>query len=341
MALTATILDEYRLPYAQHKDDLYEHRLANYGLFEAYKEDTPNLLNAKLLSDMKMAQGQTTSIPVINRKDATVTSTRSCTKISHASTSAYVAVTFTTLRTGFHMIPSQYQHNYVGYMDDFRKKMLAVERAFLEDLDEASYTSINAARSTVNRAEDNPYPVVATTMRVPDADKEELFNEIHSIMKYNDIVGGFKAVGSPRTKSLIAHLSNQGSANATNYAYQFNGVNYKYSRNCTVATGDRDTVFFYADGSLGFVPWIDPDSRQNQQSHNVKWSTEYLPNLGLEVGLMYQDGCDDNSTEAGNGFEASKYEGWTWSFDYALVTAYNSDTATYPGTIFKAGISKT
>ena len=155
MAITGTVFDEYRLPYNQQKADLYEHRLANYGLYEAFKEDTPNTLNAPLLAEMKKAQGQTTSYPVINRKDATVTTTRSCTLISHASTSAFVNVTFTTARTGFHMIPSQYQYNFVDYMSDFSKKMLAVERACLETLDAAAYTAMNNARSQVNRADGN------------------------------------------------------------------------------------------------------------------------------------------------------------------------------------------
>ena len=69
MAITGTVFDEYRLPYNQQKADLHEHRLANYGLYEAFKEDTPNTLNAPLLAEMKKAQGQTTSYPVINRKD--------------------------------------------------------------------------------------------------------------------------------------------------------------------------------------------------------------------------------------------------------------------------------
>ena len=106
MAITGTIFDEYRLLYNQQNADLYEHRLANYGLFEAFKEDTQNTLNARLLSEMKTAQGQTTSYPVINRKDATLSTTRSCTLVTYANTSAFVDVTFAVARTGFHMIPS-------------------------------------------------------------------------------------------------------------------------------------------------------------------------------------------------------------------------------------------
>lgn len=339
--LQDTYLDEYRLPYAEHKADLYEHRLANYGALEAFKADTSNLINASLLSEMKKAQGQTTTYPVIKTKDYTITTTRSCTKIENYNTSANVTVTFTTMRAGFHMVPSQYQYNQIGYMDDFKKKMDDMQKSMLASLDGTAYTTINAAISAVNNADGNPYPVVANTMVVPNADKEEFFNEAWAIMNQNNIFGDINVLASPRTNALIKHLGAQGVGNSTNYAYQFAGMDFKYSRNVSVATGYRDTIFLYPKGSLGFITWIDPDSRQNQQSYNVKWSTEYLPLLGFDVGLMYQDGCADNSTEVGNGYEASKYEAFTFSFDYAWVTAYNSDSTTYPGVIFKAAISQT
>jgi hypothetical protein len=63
--------------------------------------------------------------------------------------------------------------------------------------------------------------------------------------------------------------------------------------------------------------------------------------LGIDVGMKYQDSCAENSAEAGSGYEASLQESFTFSFDYALVSAYNSDSATLPGVIYKAAISKT
>ena len=178
-------------------------------------------------------------------------------------------------------------------------------------------------------------------MGVPFADRYEFFNELEAIMTQNDLYGGYNIVGSPRVNTLVRHLSNQGSANATNYAYEFMGYNFHYSNRVTVAAGDFATVFAMPTGSLGFLTWVDPDSRMGITSGSKEWSTIFLPLLGFEVGLLYQSTCGDNSTEAGNGFEASMIENFNFSFDYSFNGAYNSDAATYPGNIYKAGLSKT
>jgi len=340
--LAATLLDAYRLPYADSKLDQHEHRLSNYGALETFKNDTPNLVRADLIEMAKKAQAHTTSIPVIKTKDYTISTTRACSVISNSNVSALVSLSFSTVRWGFHMVPSQYGNNSIAYQEDFNRKLNDSCKKVLTTLDTACYTKLNADKSVVNNAASNPWPIASDTMEVPVADANLFLNELDSVMSQNDHAGPYNIVASPRFRALVNYLNAQGVANATNTAFQIMGFNVAYSNRVTVASGDRDTVFVMPAGSLGFIPWVDPDSRMNQSTLSGKvWSIENLPLLGFEVGMLYQDSCADNSTEAGNGFEASKQEGFTFSFDYALLTSYNSDSATYPGSIFKAAISAT
>lgn len=340
--LAATVLDAYRLPYADSALDQNEHRLSTYGVLEMFKNDTPNLVRADLLEMAKKADTHTTSIPVIKTKDYTITTTRACSVITNSNESAFVSLSFSTVRWGFHMVPSQYANNYIAYQDDFNRKLNDSCKKVLATLDAACYTKLNTDKSVVNNAAGNPYTVSGDTMIVPKADETLFLNELESIMMQNDHNGPYNIIASPRFAALVRYLNAQGVANATNTAFQVMGYNVGYSNRVLVAGGDRDTVFVSPVGSLGFIPWVDPDSRQNQTAISGKvWSEEFLPLLGFNVGMMYQDSCADNSTEAGNGFEASKQEGFTFSFDYALLTSYNSDSATYPGSIFKAAISLT
>ena len=339
--LAATVLDSYRAKYADQNLDYYEHRPSVYGAFDAYVKDTPNLFNAAELEKAKMAEDHAVTIPVINKKTFTTTTTRSCTGETNSNVSAFVTPTWATKAVGFHMVPSQYGDNYIKYQDDFNKKMWDMQLHLLAELDTLAYTDLNTDKAAVNNADGNPYTVAANTMGVPFADRYEFFNELEAIMTQNDLYGGYNIVGSPRVNTLVRHLSNQGSANATNYAYEFMGYNFHYSNRVTVAAGDFATVFAMPTGSLGFLTWVDPDSRMGITSGSKEWSTIFLPLLGFEVGLLYQSTCGDNSTEAGNGFEASMIENFNFSFDYSFNGAYNSDAATYPGTIYKAGLSKT
>lgn len=340
--LASTVLDAYRLPYADSNLDQHEHRLSNYGALETFMGDTPNLVRADLIEMAKKAQDHTTSIPVIKTKDYTITTTRACAVITNSNESAYVSLSFATVRWGFHMVPSQYANNMIGYQDDFNRKMNDSCKKVLATLDTACYTKLNTDKSAVNNAANNPWPFAGDTMQVPVADANLFLNELESVMSQNDLTGPYNIISSPRFKALVNYLNNQGVANAVNTAFQIMGFNVAYSNRIAVAAGDRDTVFVMPQGSLGFIPWVDPDSRSNQQAISGKvWSEEFLPLLGFNVGLLYQDSCADNSAEAGNGFEASKQEGFTFSFDYALLTSYNSNSVTLPGSIFKAAISAT
>lgn len=343
MALNATRLDEYTLAYNRSKLDAWEHRLSNYGVLSTYQADTANTIPGyQELVANRTHQLRTVRIPVINRKDFTTASSRTCDAISHEITSAYVTPTWTTLKTGFNMRPAEYALNHLAYQDAFNNKMLAMQRTLLAALDTLAYTNLNTNITGVIAADGNPWTATGDALVVPAADNELFINELGPIMEQGDYPGsGLNIVSSPRFKSLYAELSNQGQYNAENRAFQFAGNNYAFSNRVSVATGDRDTVFAMPPGSLYFMTDIDPDSEMGHSSTDGKeWGTMVLPLLGFEVGVLYQSTCSDSSTAIGTGFEATLSESWMFSFDYSFGVAYNSATATYEGPIHKARLTK-
>jgi len=340
--LLDTVLTEWRSDYQDTNLDLHEHRLSSFGAFEAFALDTPNLVSADQIASERTAQTRATKITVIKRKSYSLSTTRACAAIDNNNVSALVTLTWATLRTGFSMIPSQYPNNHIGYMEDFNRKMLDVQRTFLTQLDTLAVANLNANKSAVNAADGNPYTVTANTMDVPAADKDNFFNELEAILNTNDLEYPVNIVASTRTKALVRELYNQGPANDTNTQYQFGDQNFHYSNRVSVATGDAYTVFAAPMGSLGYLSWVDPDSKLNSTANSGKeWRTMMLPLLGHNVGVLFQDACADNSTEIGAGAEASLIQNYTFSFDYSFINAYNSDPNTLAGTIYKAGISKT
>ena len=341
MTLATTILDEYRLAYARSKMDAYEHRLSIYGGFQTFLNDTPNLIPG--YADLQLGktyQAQTVSIPVIQRATYTTTATRACTKNTDENTSAYEDVTFTTIETGFQMLKAQYKSNNIQYQEDFNRKMIDVQRTFLAALDTAALTNLNTNKSAVNNADGNPYTVASNIMVVPEEDNDLFFNELGSIMLQNDFDGFYNVVATPRVRALIRELTAQGSANDMNTQFQFDNYSLAYTRSVTPATGYRDVVYAMPTGSLGYLSWIDVDSQMgNRSSDGHEWSTQMLPLLGHNVGLLYSSTCASKDSTL-TGLDATLHESWQFSFDYAFINAYNSDSSTYPGTIFRADFSK-
>jgi hypothetical protein len=336
--LALTVLDAYRLPYADSALDLAEHRLSQYGVFELFKRDTPNLIPAATLEAGRKAQTRPVTIPVIKTKDYAITNTRSCAVVTNSNESAFVTLVFGTIVWNFHMVPSQYGNNYIGLQQDFNMKMKDSQKSILTAMDIACYNYLNANKSQVNNGAGKPYPFTNNVILFPATDTNNVLNELSSIMYQNDLNGRFNLVATPRMQSLVNLLKNQGIGNAQNLAFQFGDFDLGFSNRVTLSDNARDTFFVMPKGSAGIVTWIDPSARMGEQAYNTTWTVENLPELGFEVGLKTQVGCNDNSTEAGAGFEASNRIHYQFSFDYALVTPYNSSPATLPGTILKADI---
>jgi len=343
MSLVATRLEEFTLAYNQSNLDVWEHRLSRYGAFATFMKDTPNLIPGyQTLVEERKAEVRTVRIPVIQRKDFTTASSRTCSALTHELTSAYVTPSWTTLKTGFNMRPAEHYNNHIDYQAAFNNKMLNMQRTLAAALDTAAYTHLNTNASAVNAAGGNPYTVVANSMVVPAADNDLFLNELAQSLEQNDIpADDINIVASTRFQSLVREYSSQGTSNDENRAFQFGGYNFAYSNRVSVATADRDTVFAMPQGSLAYLSWVDPDSANNHKSTDGKeWTTAVLPLLGHEVGVLYQSTCADASETIGTGYEATLSESWMFSFDYSFNSAYNSDTVNLAGTIFKSNLTQ-
>lgn len=342
MSLAATVLNDFVLAYNRSNLDLNEQRLSNYGAYEMFRKDTPNLIPGyQELIAGKTSGRRPTKIPVLNKLTYTTGSARTCSAQTKASTSAFVTPSWTTITGGFDMIPAQYTDNYIGYLDDFSHKMRHLQRTFAEAMDTAGAAHLEANKAAVNNADGNPYTVAANAMVVPQADNELFFNELGPIMGQNDLLGPFNVVGSSRLEALVRQYSSQGTSNAENRAFQFGDYSFAYSNRVTVNAGDRDTIYAMPESSLAYMPWVDTDAKMGHESGDGKeWMVQNLPLLDHPVGVLYQSTCGDKSATL-TGLDATLVESFLFSYDYVFLSAYNSSTGTLPGSIYSARFSKT
>jgi hypothetical protein len=334
-------LDEYRLKLAQSNLDQYENRWSNFGAFMSYLEDTPNTLPGAAELVNQYDGHRTVSVVVMQRQTLTTSATRVCTATSTQATSTYVTPTWTTIVTSFFLVPSEHKGNYVSYQEALNHNVAAVERAFLTAIDTAAYTSLNTNKSTVNAADGNPYTVNGNNdMVIAAADNELFFNEAASILMQNNLPSdAVNVIASPRMAALARELNAQGPANNANRAFQFGPYSFYHSPRVTVAAGDRDAAFIAPKGSLAFLSYVDQDAQMGSKSGDHEWSVQFLPKLGLNVGLLVTRDCADESSHGGGASASSLMESFQFSFDYSFVTAYDSGSG--QGTpIFKAAFSK-
>jgi hypothetical protein len=338
MSLAITVLDEYRLRMSESNLDKPENRMANYGAFQTFLADTELTIpgQQELVSE-RTAAGRTVSIVVGNAFNPVVTDTRTCAPSADEMTSAYVTPYWETLETSFFMNAAQNEGNHVKYAEQFARQMLGVAKAFLNANDTACVAHLAANLSGVNNAEDNPYSVVADMMQVAAAENFNFFNEYGSIAMANTLPPlGHNVIGSPRLMSIVRGYQNQGGGNALNTAFQFAGYNFSYTNNIATASGDMAVLYTAPIGSLAFLTWIDPDCRIGSKIGDEKvWTTVFIPELGHSDGVYYTADCEDRSGVV-TGLERTKVDVWEFSYDYTVLSSYNSTPLTVPGVIYGA-----
>lgn len=343
MSYAATKLDEYRLSYDQQNVDAHENRMSEFGAYATFVRDTPNLIPGHRTFVAGRASAQrTASIPVLTKQTLSTAATRTCTPTYNQGTSAYVTPSWTTVETGFMMVPAEHEGNNIDAQTAFNSQMRAVERAFLTDADTDAVAYLVANLTYADAAKGNPFTQTAYYMQVPAASHDDFWNELKSIMYANDISSPvLNIIGSPRVQTIVRHYQNQGQANSTNFSYQFQGFNFSFTNRATVSTANFGTAYACPEGSLAYLQWVDIDSRLNHKSGDGKeWFVQELPLFGQQVGVLYQSSCADKSSLL-TGLEATLMENYMFSFDRAFVSSYDATITTDAGVIFGITFAKT
>jgi hypothetical protein len=344
MAYAATVLDEYRLQYEKSNLDAHDNRFSEYGAFATFVKDTPMLIPgwAELVAGRASA-ARTTSIPVLTRQTLSTAATRSCTPTYNQGTSAYVTPSWTTVETGFMMVPAEHQGNHISYQAAFNHNAKAVEKAFLLDADTDAVAYLVANLTYADAAKTNPFTQTAYYMQVPLAYHDDFFNELKGIMFANDISTDtmINIIGTYRVLSLVRYYQNQGVGNSANLAFQFNGFSFAYTNRATIGTANLGTAYAMPEGSLAYLQWVDIDAQMGNKSGDGKeWYVQELPIFGQKVGVLFQSSCADKSGLL-TGLEASLMENYTFSFDRAFTSSYDATITTDAGVIFGIKFNKT
>jgi hypothetical protein len=347
MALAATVLQAVRHNKNTQKLDQWEHRKAQFGFLRMFQKDTPNLLNARIIEQAKMAPSHVQQAIVTNKGTVVINNVRSCTIQPKENTSALLTFVWATYSFDFTMRPMQYYNNEIEYASDMAQKMEEGDEALASTFETGAFNAANAAKNVAAVYNgQTPYSVVGDFMTVPQASKFDFYNQLKVIFKlHNFRQSGINVVGSTLAEADVIRYGINGSlknvgvpGNAGNQAvasiedWQLFGYNWMFSENIPAVAGVQSRLFASAPGSYGIMNW-NPKAFQigGKTSDGTTFEqTPAMPLTGMQLGHQYKTTCL-------NGDELQEFH--QFSTDVCFTTAYNSDPATKAGSIFEARVT--
>ncbi len=341
--LLETYLQDIRVDYPNLLDR-DEWRDVRFGLVNSAIEQTNSPLSVLDMDTKEKAldsEGRNLDVPVVKKGTLTVKNTRSCDFTEQNNESELVRIVWKTVAVDIFMNKAQYAKNHVGYNADLAKKLVLAKEALLSEVESDIYTKLDTDKSQVYNSSlvGGKYAFVGNSVRVTPTQQQLFYNDLNSINHSDDFYFDPCILASTAHMPPVEHYINQGSGNDENLTYQFAGKTFKFTNNIVDGAGVASTAFVMQMGSLGLLTRVPIDCRMgNTSTDGHSWSTSRVDGIPFDVGVMHSSTCSDQSALNGSGLEhltATMVEHWQISFDFAVVTPYNSDPASNPGAIRK------
>jgi len=344
MSLAKTYLQDIRVNYPSNLDR-DELRVTQTGLANAVlrmTDSSNSIISPDLKAKAELSQGRNLDVPVMTKGNVTISNVRSCTIGGGQSESDLVRLVWKTVRADIMMVPSQYEKNEIGREFDLAKKIREVVEAFMVEIENDIDTALDTNKSQVygSTIVSSKYTPVGNALQVAPGDVAFFYNDLDAINLADDFNDPtVYIVSSHSIMPSVSQYINQGGTNATNTAFQFSGKNFTFSNRVTNGAGKLGTGYFMPDGSIGLLTRVDADARMSATAGDgTEWMEETLPGLPFAVGIQFKSKCDDKSaleTAGLSHLQATLVQHWQISFDYAILTPFNSDIATNPSSIRK------
>lgn len=358
-SLVGTLVQPLRSKYTDSFDK-NELRESRYGALRFFQEESAQrpIFDGETLMNITKSYNNSVIVPVLDAQTVTVTTpyTRTCAIADSENDSALVTLTFASYGFKFSMTPATHGNNEISYARDFERKMKKYLIQYANDLDLLCIAQLEADKNQYFPADlTDYYAQVGNALRVPQAEKDNFYNNLESIMQTMDFYDTAHIIASTKHMPVIRELSEQGKGNNKSLDWQFSGTgseptgkrirpfNFWPTNRVTNGAGVDSSAFIVNSGSVFIANRNDIDSRMGGSiggDLNV-WAEEVIPIVNQKMGTYYQQKCDDRSAIAGAataGNTRSRVEGFEFSTDVVVASAYNSSIAARYQPILKAEV---
>ncbi len=207
-----------------------------------------------------------------------------------------------------------------------------------EGMDDAALAYLATNKSGVNAATKNgSFNGTNDVFEIQAADVNRFIQSGKSMLRQNYYSSAADVILDPLLYVEAEFLANQGGSNATNFGFQFSGVDIMESVGLTDVNYTDGAGYFIPQGTIGMVDWIPQQNRNgegNLESYVGGYSTIVDPISGLTFALhAYQDRAD---TSASGGDTQDVVMEWELSVDISFN--HSPLTQANETTIFESGI---
>jgi hypothetical protein len=343
--LVATVLQNYISDWSGRIDQ-NEQRPSDYGALNLAKAQTQSpftILDPQVETALENAFGRTVQVPVVNYKDVSIGNARTCALQTEGLTSALVTLTAVTYSFGFLSYPMQHYNNYIGYQAAINRLIEAGLQKLASTVDAGVVNLIETNKNQYfPQAVLDYYAETGDAFQVPQAEKNDLYNNIKSILATADFNSNNTDILTNHMQmASVRRLAAQGQGNAVNEGFQFFGyIWYPTNRVTNGGPTIESTLYALAPGQIAIKSANSPDARQGSRIHESKYWELFpnAPHLGMDLDVFYQAECADASAVQASGmskFTQTKVESWQFAVDVYYIKAYNSDPANRYTGIFK------
>lgn len=328
--LSATVLEDAVIA-AQDRMTRHENRLTDTDVVGLFYQGTSNLVSGDEVKALRQSASRPVKIPVVQRLDTTVRTTRRITGSPTLSTSAFVTTSWNTVGFEVGVERAVNQDNYISAQKDLENQIYHGIRRVIESLDSTATGVLDAAKNTALVASTLPDVTIASSAyEVPQA---SLYSYLPTLMKKNNIQGPYSIVSNVEGLAQITQMSTQDRYNQAYLAKLYEGYNIGYSSNITAETGYAQKAYVLPNESVGMIQWTETDCRDavidspllSYYEMPISLTTPKGQDITLNFGVKYSAGPMDLSAKRA-GLERAFAERWEFYVDVAFLTEYSSDT---------------
>jgi hypothetical protein len=313
-----TVIQEARTLLTVPSEQKFELRPVNpmvVNAFLKYREQA--ILN---LAEIKAANQQVTKLVYSKNKAFTINASRSNTPSGEQSGSAIGTLSWNEKNFVIKYNEKLFQNNEVTAMRAFAVDRWNAEKTFWENLETNVLVAfLEANKSTVNDG-DGEEGTLGSGNMVIAADNVDLFyNIVDAHMKMNNFEAPFQDVHSMFWESKKKFYANQGVANQTNLAFQYDGFDFFPSNKVTPADATYlSKHYIIPTGGLAMVNWNNPLNREGKEHANGRLFVEeslFFPGLFFDVFAKESWG---NTGSTGSGELTGDIQDPTIDYEYTL-----------------------
>ena len=282
--------------------------------FLKYREQA--ILN---LAQIKEANQQTTKVIYSKNKAFTINSSRSNTPSGEQSGSAIGTLSWNEKNFVIKYNEKLFQNNEITAMRAFAVDRWNAEKSFWESLEENVLVAfLETYKSTVNSGDGNDGTLTGGNMVIAADDVDQFYNIVDAHMKMNNFEAPFQDIHSMYWESRKKFYANQGMANQTNLAFQYEGFDFFPSNKITPAATMISKNYIVPTGGIAMVNWNNPSNREGKIHANGRLFTEqslFFPGISFDVFAKESWG---NTSSDGSGEITGDIQDPTIDYEYTL-----------------------